>query len=225
MAKMRVLTSEGVIGVEVTDPQEASNNGRYWNDMRHYLNTGDEERLRRHEGEVYGGHPAIVDPDVIDEFAFEDLEFDNIYETRASGAQDPLKNELRRSRRKDRVEGLGVCTFCGETDFEVLAPRKVRRSLLNAHHIVLGRNDEELELILCLNCHAKAHAGMLAIHIDPKAQPPGMLERLSIVLRALASFFGQLAHSVVRWAERIDDLIGALDANFPAWRELGEVGW
>jgi hypothetical protein len=226
MAKMRVLTPEGVDGREIDDPTERSNLGRYWNDMRHYLHTGDEERLRRHEGEVYGGIPAIVDPDVIDEFAFEDLEFEGtLYEARSKGAAEPLGNDLRSFRRAGRVDGQEACTFCLETDIEVLAPRRVRRTLLQSHHIVLGRNDADLELVLCLNCHAKAHAGLLGIHIDPKDQPPGLLERLSIVLRALGSFFGQLAHSAVRWAERLEDFMEALDVHFPDWRQLGEVVW
>jgi hypothetical protein len=78
---MRVLTPEGPESRDVTDPEEATNLGTYWNDVRYYLNTGDDERLRRHQGETYGGQPAVVDTEAIDEMAYQDdLDFDDIYE-------------------------------------------------------------------------------------------------------------------------------------------------
>ena len=81
MARMRVLGPEGPDGREVHPGEEASNLGRYWADLHYYLDTGDDERLRRHEGETYGGAPAFLDTDAIDDMAYEGvIEIDGIYE-------------------------------------------------------------------------------------------------------------------------------------------------
>ena len=226
MARMRILTPDGVKEIEVSDPKDASTLGSYWNAVRRLLNTGDVQALLDFEGASVAGQPLEVDPDVIEELGFRDeLDFDDIYESRDSDSGDPLRDQLRRQRRRMRLDPDAVCVFCLEPDLEVLAPRRLRRHLLEGHHALLARNDAELELTLCLNCHAKAHAGLLTAGVDPRAHQSSFLDRLTATLRALGSFFGQLAASIGGWADRLEALIGALDARLPNWRELQEVTW
>ena len=139
--------------------------------------------------------------------------------------KEPIDNELRLHRRRARLDPGAVCVLCLETDLQVLAPRRIRRHLLEGHHVVLVRNDEELEVVLCLNCHAKIHSGLLLADVDPKETRSGFLERLATVLRAVGVFFSHLGRSVTSWANHLDTLIHALDARFPAWRQLEGAQW
>jgi hypothetical protein len=138
---------------------------------------------------------------------------------------EPIDNELRMHRRITRLDPDSVCALCLERDIAVLNRRRVPRHLLEAHHVVLARHDESLWIVLCQNCHLKIHSVLRSVGVDPKAKPSGFLDRLAVVLRALGSFFAQLARSLIDWGNHLDALIARLDIAFPAWRELGEAAW
>ena len=76
---MRVLTREGVIDVEVPDPDERSVLGSYWNDVRFYLE-GKPYDLRQYTGVTVSGLVLETDPDWIEYWADSgELEFEEIY--------------------------------------------------------------------------------------------------------------------------------------------------
>jgi hypothetical protein len=80
--RLRILTPEGIEFVEVTDPDERSEVGQYWNAVRHYLNTGDDSRLWRFEGETVAGRPWETGLDPIEEWGRRgELDFEDIYES------------------------------------------------------------------------------------------------------------------------------------------------
>src|SRR4051794_23460323 len=82
---MRILTREGVLDIEVTDPYERSIVGSYWNYVRLFLE-GKESELPwwwREEEVRVAGHLLEVEPDWIEHWAHAgDLEFEDIYAIR-----------------------------------------------------------------------------------------------------------------------------------------------
>jgi hypothetical protein len=81
MDRMRILTGDGRVWVDVSSADDASEIGSYWNDIRRYSRTGDESVLDRHEGRVIDGRRLLTDPDDIDYLAGQgELEFEDIYE-------------------------------------------------------------------------------------------------------------------------------------------------
>ena len=80
-AQLRVLTTEGPKVVEVQDSDEASRVGEHWNAIKHFLNTGDETRLRGFDGETVAGVVLETDPDAIEEWARTgEIDFEEIYQ-------------------------------------------------------------------------------------------------------------------------------------------------
>lgn len=66
--------------IDVRGSRVASNVGRYHAAVGHYLNTGDDSRLRRLNGVKVAGVELETDPDVIDQIARRGvIEFDSIY--------------------------------------------------------------------------------------------------------------------------------------------------
>jgi hypothetical protein len=79
--RMRILTSSGPQGADVTTDADASDIGSYWNGVRKYLNTGDDSGLWPFEGRFIGEYELLTDPDEIDFWALRgELEFEDIYE-------------------------------------------------------------------------------------------------------------------------------------------------
>jgi hypothetical protein len=98
----------------------------------------------------------------------------------------------------------------------------VQRSTLELHHLAGAENDATMTVVLCLNCHRLQSARQPGAGIELEQDPDRtMLDRLVYVLRGLALFFDELARALAGWANRLADLIAALDAEFPGWRSLG----
>jgi hypothetical protein len=77
---MHAISGGQVVPVDVRGSRVASLVGEYWNTVRAYLDTGDEEALRRFRGMNVGGFELETDPDVLDEMARRGMfEFDSIY--------------------------------------------------------------------------------------------------------------------------------------------------
>lgn len=78
--QMRLISTEGVIDVEVRSSRQASLIGRHMNAVKTLLVTGDDEPLRAFEGEKVAGHQLETDPEVIEELArVHELSFEDIY--------------------------------------------------------------------------------------------------------------------------------------------------
>lgn len=118
------------------------------------------------------------------------------------GETDPLGKALRKGRRQRRLGENPACVFCGETSPEAL--RRVKRKILERHHVAGIANDPQLTVVLCRNCHAKLTEGQLdhGLALDHD-QDRGTLERLEQVLRGLALFFSELSIRLVGWADEL----------------------
>ena len=136
---------------------------------------------------------------------------------------DPIQNEVRRKRRARRLPPDAACVLCGESDPAVLRMESVPRStlkLLQVHHPLGEANDQEVEVVVCCNCHAKATAAQQDVGALPAGRAPTCLERLVLAMRSLAAFFRQLADSFQRWADQVLAVVRSLDEHLPTWRSL-----
>jgi hypothetical protein len=80
MARMRILTDNGVEDVELHTFRARSMVGSYWNAVRLYLWTGETEPLETFAGWRIRGHWLLTDPDLIDRYArIGELDLDDIY--------------------------------------------------------------------------------------------------------------------------------------------------
>ena len=83
---MRVLTEAGRVVADIRDSRAASLQGKYWNAVDHYLNTGDRGRLRPFEGKHFriGGKRQlfVTDPVMLERLANAgQVRFEDVYET------------------------------------------------------------------------------------------------------------------------------------------------
>lgn len=125
---------------------------------------------------------------------------------------DPRKNDQRREARRRMFGPNPACMLCGETDPVVF------------HHTAGHNNDAGLEGPYCLNCHAKAHEALRDASVPIKRGAcPTVPERVEAILKAVATYLGLLADSLMRWAGRLRELIDRMDDVVPDWREWGVV--
>jgi len=130
---------------------------------------------------------------------------------------NPIKTEVRKMNREDRLGADATCVLCGETALEALTPVSV--ALIEQHH-PLGKNHEpDITVPTCRNCHAKLHEQAAQEGADLRKQP-NLLDRILQMLRALAAFFRMLGDALSRWARKLEALIQQLDGRWPEWREL-----
>lgn len=133
---------------------------------------------------------------------------------------DPIQTDARRTARREKLGSDACCVLCGESQWESLT--KVKRSLLEAHHVVARANDEKLTAVLCRNCHGKLHESMRQVGASTD-QPQTLLDRLIAILRGLATFFQHLGELLLDLALRLPRFIAALDREFPTWRAMPEA--
>lgn len=80
--RMKAITTDGVIDVEVRSSKQASAIGEHMTAVKRYLATGDQEGLRKFRGKPVAGHILETDPErLIDLASVGELEFEDIYET------------------------------------------------------------------------------------------------------------------------------------------------
>jgi hypothetical protein len=120
---------------------------------------------------------------------------------------DPIGRDLSRARAKRRLAPGAACLLCGERDTEVLEKHpasSVPASVLELHHLAGRRNDPNLTVVLCLNCHRRISARMAFAGVDLGRDPTRTTEeRLVSLLRGLAVFFEQLAEALMLWAHQL----------------------
>jgi hypothetical protein len=82
---MRVFGTDGVeTEVQLRSSRQASQVGEHWSAIGHYLETGDDSRLRALRGKTVAGIPLETDPELIDEWERRgELEIDDIYDLAA----------------------------------------------------------------------------------------------------------------------------------------------
>jgi hypothetical protein len=122
--------------------------------------------------------------------------------------RDPIGTD-RRAAARDRRLGWGprVCPFCGVTDPVSLVPTKatwlqergVPRTLFQPHHECGQAHEPDLTVLVCRNCHAMAHEGLLQSGVNLRPEPKPVL-RDALRLDALAVLFETLARAFRRWA-------------------------
>ncbi len=134
---------------------------------------------------------------------------------------NPMKNDGRKQRRKDMLGLNAACVICGETNPEALI--KVSRTFLEEHHIAGKANDPSLTAILCRNCHAKVTAGQLDVGLNLTHGDRNLLERIIGLLKGLGVFLVKLGESLLSYAVKLENFVGAFDTHFPGWRELPEA--
>jgi hypothetical protein len=131
---------------------------------------------------------------------------------------DPVGDDARRARRERRLGPEAVCVVCGEESPELLT--RVRRSVLERHHVAGEANDPDLTVVVCRNHHALLTEAQRVSGIKLcRAADRVSLERLEAVLRGLADFFVMLAYALREWADELGRTIRRLDEGWPGWRE------
>jgi hypothetical protein len=115
----------------------------------------------------------------------------------------PSRNPARAARRKaEAIEQNGTeqarCIYCGNTDPLVVRPRRIVD-----HHILSEDRDPQTALV-CLNCHAVAHEGLLDADVSMTSEKePTKFARA--IFRALAVHFSLLAKACSRFARRMEE--------------------
>jgi hypothetical protein len=130
---------------------------------------------------------------------------------------DPLANETRRVKRERLLGEQPACLLCGMENIDALV--LVKRSLLEAHHVVGRANDVELTTPLCRNHHAELTEGYRDAGV-PLHRPQTFLHKLAAILRALGALFTAIGQKMSAWAETLIQLIGRLDVDSPSWRTV-----
>jgi len=124
----------------------------------------------------------------------------------------------RRASRDRRLGPNPVCTLCTVSDPDALT--RVKRSLLQAHHLAGRANDRSATVLLCMNCHAAQSAGQRDAGVFDKEQCGPILTRVINALRSLAVFAEKLPGLISRLADLLEQLMFMLDAHCPQWRTL-----
>lgn len=79
--RLPVLTTKGIKEIDTTDSRVASEIGRHWSAIGHYLATGGENQLRAFRRRTIGDNRFETDADVIDQWeARGRLDFEDIYD-------------------------------------------------------------------------------------------------------------------------------------------------
>lgn len=138
---------------------------------------------------------------------------------------DPLGQARRGRRRLDALgadpdadpdDGGPACALCAESRLFALHVKI-------GHHVAGRRNDPDLTVPLCLNCHAEqteAHRRVglpLRDSVDP---PPTLLDRLAALLAGAGVFLTELGERMVAWADVLRQLVAALDQGAAGWRDV-----
>lgn len=129
--------------------------------------------------------------------------------------KDPARNDARKDARRRRFPEGAVCAMCGESD----------PITLENHHPT-GRNVlDDLTVVLCRSCHAKASEGQRDAGLELESRPnDSIIDTAARVLEAIAAFFITLAYAFLALSERLVEGIARLNDANPDWRQaLAEV--
>ena len=122
---------------------------------------------------------------------------------------DPIGTAIRQKRRQERFgEDPALCILCGCSDTVALIDKTadwlkrhgIPNSLLEQHHPAGQHHDPELTVLICRNCHAILHEGILQAGVNMRPEPDP-ISRVATMLEALSVFFKMLAAAMSKWAE------------------------
>src|SRR3954447_1137980 len=119
---------------------------------------------------------------------------------------NPIGNDARLARRERRLADDYECLLCHIRAPEVLV--RFYGDLVEFHHLAGYRNDPELGVMLCLNCHAQATEAQRRGGVElGRAPQPCPLGRLISWLVGVGVFFASLAHSTSGMAAALRELL------------------
>ena len=133
---------------------------------------------------------------------------------------NPVKNQLRREMRDDRLGENAACITCGCFAPEALIA--VSGTWLEKHHVVGKANDPNLIACVCRTCHAILTSRAQDVGASMKS-PDTVLHQFVAIMRGLGSFFIFVGETMLRWAEAGVRLIAGLDKDHPQWRQMPEA--
>src|SRR6266508_2794819 len=110
---------------------------------------------------------------------------------------NPVGNEVRKEVHRQSLGDDARCALCGEQDYRKLIQSK--RSTLDKHHILGRKNDAELTIFLCRNCHAvytesQIDAGVLCYPNGSR----NIVEIVADCIYALAVFLQHLVDTLIQ---------------------------
>ena len=132
---------------------------------------------------------------------------------------DPIATDRRRARRRSRLGENPRCFLCGFSHPAALTKRQ--RRPFEEHHLAGRRNDEDLKVVLCFNCHAIQSDQQLQTGV-PLGTPETLLDRIAAWLMGVGQFLPQLGQHAFQLGTQLQSFITLLDEHLPTWRELKE---
>ena len=127
---------------------------------------------------------------------------------------DPIKADLRRSKRRPMDPAIAACALC------LAAPED--GTTLEDDHVLGWRAADTTRVWLCRACHRHQTTQR---HDQQAGSPAGrhqpdlsLLERLARALRSLGVFADALAQALCSFADQLADLARGLDLFAPSWR-------
>jgi hypothetical protein len=128
---------------------------------------------------------------------------------------NPIRSDARKAQRGRTLGPNAACILCGYRNPDALL--RVRRSLLENHHVCAKANDAELTVVLCRNCHGEVTEGQRITGVSFEA-PPSLLHQFMAALASLAVFLLDLGNRMLIWAGALEGLLARLDRELPNWR-------
>jgi hypothetical protein len=116
---------------------------------------------------------------------------------------DSIGNDVRKLRRGRRLGPGAACVVCGETDPVQL--QRVKRSLLERHHLAGRANDPDLTVVVCRNHHARLSEAQRDSGVDLLEDPSRpQAQRTAALLRGLADLAELSAPHLRRHADALE---------------------
>ncbi len=128
---------------------------------------------------------------------------------------DPIRSDARAASRDRRLGQGTICWGCGETDPRVL--------VLHWHHPTGRKHAPDLQVRLCMNCHARQHADLQDTGVDLEHHTTVLIERLPEILAGNGRYLVAVGELLVELAHRLTRFLVALDRQHPGWRQLPEA--
>jgi hypothetical protein len=129
---------------------------------------------------------------------------------------DRLADEARAARLGRRDAARPQCFLCEKRTPDAIP---VRRSFLQAHHIMGRHHDPEATVLLCRACHHKVTEANRSAGASMRPAAT-VLDAVVSVLRSSGTWMPIVGARFVGLADRLERLIEALDKRFPGWRDL-----
>jgi hypothetical protein len=94
---------------------------------------------------------------------------------------------------------------------------------MEIHHVDGRRNNRHLTIAISPSCHSMVHKRAREAGVDLSKTLPTLLHRLEKFQRMRGSLYIELGHEMCREGNEIENLISALDEEYPNWRHMSEA--